>query len=217
MASFAARRPPRAAWGVEECARFAALKEFELLRLLSTDRKALATARRLGLFASHSQPHPPAAAVGGAAATAPSAAADQSSAAPKVPNARQKRSAARSARHHAEMRAAQPPHPQSPTPAAPAEKVLAETAIFAADSSAELDKDTEKVAPATGLIALVRAAASKRSRPSSASSASTRSSRSDSRMSGHTGFPPMQRGVGREHGRAVRTVTPEEFFSLGVT
>ena len=32
MASFAARRPPRAAWGVEECARFAALKEFELLR-----------------------------------------------------------------------------------------------------------------------------------------------------------------------------------------
>ena len=153
MASFAARRPPRAAWGVEECARFAALKEFELLRLLSTDRKALATARRLGLFASHSQPHPPAAAVGGAAATAPSAAADESSAAPKVPNARQKRSAARSARHHAEMRAAQPPHPQSPTPAAPAEKVLAETATFAADPSAELDKDTEKVAPATGLIA----------------------------------------------------------------
>ena len=115
------------------------------------------------------------------------------------------------------MRAAQPPHPQSPTPAAPAEKVLAETATFAADPSAELDKDTEKVAPATGLIALVRAAASKRSRPSSASFALTRSSRSVSRMSGHTGFPPMQRGVGREHGRAVRIVIPEEFFSLGVT
>ena len=44
MASFAARRSPRAAWSVEESARFAALKEFALLRLLSTDRKAFATA-----------------------------------------------------------------------------------------------------------------------------------------------------------------------------
>ena len=35
MASFTARRPPRAAWSVEECARFAALKEYELLQLLS--------------------------------------------------------------------------------------------------------------------------------------------------------------------------------------
>ena len=57
MASFAARRSPRAAWSVEESARFAALKEFELLRLLSTDRKAFATARRLGL--SFSQPQSP--------------------------------------------------------------------------------------------------------------------------------------------------------------
>ena len=44
MASFAARRlaghrEARAAWTVDECARFAALKEFELLRLLSTDKK----------------------------------------------------------------------------------------------------------------------------------------------------------------------------------
>jgi hypothetical protein len=52
MASFAARRPPRAAWNVEECARFAALKEYELLRLLSTDKKAMTTARRLGLSLS---------------------------------------------------------------------------------------------------------------------------------------------------------------------
>ena len=65
------------------------------------------------VLGSHPQPHPPAAAVGAAAvgaaaAMAPPVAADDPSAAPKVPNACQKQSAARSARHHAEMRAA--PH-----------------------------------------------------------------------------------------------------------
>ena len=51
MASFArsALPPRRREWTVEEHALFAARKEFELLRLLSTDKKALATARRLGL------------------------------------------------------------------------------------------------------------------------------------------------------------------------
>ena len=39
MASLA-RHPSRAAWSVEECARFAALKEYELLQLLSRDKKA---------------------------------------------------------------------------------------------------------------------------------------------------------------------------------
>ena len=61
MASFTARRPPRVACNVEGCARFAALKEFELLRLLSSDKKAFATARRLGFGwgapCPHSTPH----------------------------------------------------------------------------------------------------------------------------------------------------------------
>ena len=43
MASFAGRQPSRL-WTVEECAVFAARKEFELLKLLSTDKRALATA-----------------------------------------------------------------------------------------------------------------------------------------------------------------------------
>ena len=47
MASFAARRSPSALWTIKECAHFAALKEFELLQLLSKDKKAFATARRL--------------------------------------------------------------------------------------------------------------------------------------------------------------------------
>ena len=46
---------------MEQCADFAALKEFKLLQLLSTDKKALAAARRLGLAAG-------AAATAGAAA-----------------------------------------------------------------------------------------------------------------------------------------------------
>jgi len=63
MASFA-RRSLRPAWSVEEHALFAARKEYELLRLLSGDKKALATARRLGAF-RQSQPHLPAVAAGG--------------------------------------------------------------------------------------------------------------------------------------------------------
>ena len=41
-------RPAGREWTVEEAAQFAARRDFELLRLLSTDRRALATARRLG-------------------------------------------------------------------------------------------------------------------------------------------------------------------------
>ena len=48
MASFARRRPP-AAWSVDDASTFAALKEFKLLQLLSADKKAFATARRLAL------------------------------------------------------------------------------------------------------------------------------------------------------------------------
>lgn len=47
----------RATWSVEESALFAARKEFELLKLLSTDKKALATARRLGLFVNRTESH----------------------------------------------------------------------------------------------------------------------------------------------------------------
>ena len=51
MASFCrSAAPPRREWTVEDAARFAALKEFELLRLLSTDKQAVATARRLGFL-----------------------------------------------------------------------------------------------------------------------------------------------------------------------
>jgi len=48
MASFARPALPQREWTVEEHALFAARKEFELLKLLSRDRKALAAARRLG-------------------------------------------------------------------------------------------------------------------------------------------------------------------------
>jgi hypothetical protein len=107
MASFAARRSPRAAWSVEECARFAALKEYELLRLLSTDKKALMTARRLGLTFSQSQPQPPISASAGGSDTESTARPPDAATASVtvVPNARQRRSAARSAQHHAARRA----------------------------------------------------------------------------------------------------------------
>ena len=53
MASFLSRKPLPAAWTVADHAMFAAQKEFELLKLLSTDKKALATARRLGMPMVH--------------------------------------------------------------------------------------------------------------------------------------------------------------------
>jgi hypothetical protein len=55
---------------VEEHALFAARKEFELLKLLATNKKALATARRLGAFHPQPQPPSPAAAAGAGKATA---------------------------------------------------------------------------------------------------------------------------------------------------
>ena len=57
MASFARSALPQREWTVEECALFAARKEYELLKLLSTDRKAFATARRLGFMRSAGHPH----------------------------------------------------------------------------------------------------------------------------------------------------------------
>ena len=56
MASFLrSAAPPRREWSLEEAALFAARKEFELLKLLSTDKKALATARRLGFLFGQTQ------------------------------------------------------------------------------------------------------------------------------------------------------------------
>ena len=46
MASFArAAAPPRREWSVEDAARFAAVKEFELLQLLSTDAPGCRSSR----------------------------------------------------------------------------------------------------------------------------------------------------------------------------
>ena len=106
MASFAGRRRAAPTWSIDDASTFAALKEFKLLQLLSTDKKAFTTARRLGLSFSHSQSQPcssASAAAGPAAAPAPPTA----DAAPvsAAPNARRRRSSARSARHHALRRA----------------------------------------------------------------------------------------------------------------
>ena len=56
MASSARRRSPAAVWSVDDASTFAAQKEFKLLQLLSTDKKAFSTARRLGLFSAQPQP-----------------------------------------------------------------------------------------------------------------------------------------------------------------
>ena len=44
-----ATRPSGRAWSVKDAAEFAALRDFRLLQLLSTDRRALTTARLLGV------------------------------------------------------------------------------------------------------------------------------------------------------------------------
>ena len=104
MASFGGRQRAAPAWSVDDASTFAAQKEFKLLQLLSTDKKALATARRLGFFSQQPQPQGRASAAqaGSAASCPPGAGAAPASAGP---NARKRKSAARSAKRHASRRA----------------------------------------------------------------------------------------------------------------
>ena len=102
------RRRAAPAWSIDDASTFAALKEFKLLQLLSADKKALMTARRLGLLLGQSQPQsqqqPPAVPAGRDAAALPAGAAD---AAVPAPLRRARRRAARSARRAA-SRASRP-------------------------------------------------------------------------------------------------------------
>ena len=118
MASFVRSAPPRRAeWSLEDAAQFAALKEFKLLQLLSTDKKALATARRLGFLFGHTQtqPHSPAAPVGGAAAPAPRGAADASSSSPSAAPSRARQRPARGAQPAVRAPAQMQTHPPAVT------------------------------------------------------------------------------------------------------
>ena len=99
------RGQPRDQWSVEDAALFAATRDFQLLRLLSTDKKALATARRLGgswakPLATQNRTHTPAAqrAAGGDAPT--------QAATPREGNSRQRRSAKRATARHKKQRQA---------------------------------------------------------------------------------------------------------------
>ena len=104
MAAFfhAAAARPRSAWSPEEAAVFSARRDFELLRLLSTDKKAFAMARRLGFMTScagASPKHGAAARAAGAASVAQQAPADAVG-----DNSRRRRSARRSALRHERRR-----------------------------------------------------------------------------------------------------------------
>ena len=102
MASFARRWSPAAAWSVDDASTFAAQKEFKLLQLLSNDKKALATARRLGVFSQKPQLQGQASAARAGAGASRSSNAGAAST-PKGPTAKQKKSAARIA-HGAMLR-----------------------------------------------------------------------------------------------------------------
>ena len=105
MASFAGRRRVVPAWSIDDASTFAALKEFKLLQLLSTDKKAFTTARRLGLSFSHPQSQPPSRSPAGSGAVPPRPPVAVAAPASTTKNARQRRSAERSARRHALRRA----------------------------------------------------------------------------------------------------------------
>ena len=91
MGSFARRWSPAAAWSVDDASTFAAQKEFKLLQLLSNDKKALATARRLGLFCQKPQPQGQASAAHTGAGISRASNADAASA-PAGPTRKQKKS-----------------------------------------------------------------------------------------------------------------------------
>ena len=112
MASFARLALPQRAWTIEEHALFAARKEFELLKLLSTDNKALATARRLGFMtnAGHPQSHTAAASRAAAPAALSAAGADDSSTPSRTTTAT-RRAASRARRTRQANPQPQPPPP----------------------------------------------------------------------------------------------------------
>ena len=123
MSSRRADRASEARWSPEEAAEFAARRDFRLVQLLSTDRRALVTARRLGLFGA-SRAEKSRSNVGSSTATgtsprggAPEQGQRRGTASDHTPNAKQRRSAARAAAHRAAKAA---PAAASPPVAAPA-------------------------------------------------------------------------------------------------
>jgi len=145
MSSFA-RRSLRPAWSIEDHALFAARKEFELLKLLSTDKKALAMARRLG--ALQLQSHPSAVAAGGRVAAGASGTAASAHAArprnPHVPDRQQ--GAARCAQQFHGGRAPRQSHsqPQHPTTASAAGGAVATAPVVGAPTGSDTLRTTSK-------------------------------------------------------------------------
>ena len=100
----AAAARPRSAWSPEECAVYDARREFELLKLLATDKEAFATARRLGFLVSHVGVAPTSKRAAVVHAAGAASASQQTPAAAAGGNAQQRRSARRSALRHARRR-----------------------------------------------------------------------------------------------------------------
>jgi hypothetical protein len=98
---------PDGRWTIDECAEYAAKRDFALCQLLATDRRAFAVARRLRWGPQDARG--PQSQGRGAAKAPPRGGAQQQQrgAVPaRGPNHKQRRSAARSARRHAELAAA---------------------------------------------------------------------------------------------------------------
>ena len=101
----AAAARPRPAWSPEECAVYDARRDFELLKHLSRDKQAFATARRLGFVASHiASGAVPAHGAAASAAGRASAGQQTPAAAAGGGGAARRRSAKRSAKRHRRRR-----------------------------------------------------------------------------------------------------------------
>ena len=89
-------------WSPEEAAEYTARRDFRLVQLLSRDRRALATAQRLGLFRKQARGLAQAEHQSAAPARSPRRAAQTQTVRNPEGSARQRRSNRRAARHHAE-------------------------------------------------------------------------------------------------------------------
>ena len=108
-------------WTPAQAAEFAAIREFRLLQLLSTDRRALAVARRLGhpLFTRSAGRQPGPAQSATRSASAPQRRTTQTQTHNPLGNASQRRSRERAARHREARANAAPAPTPSPPPQAP--------------------------------------------------------------------------------------------------
>ena len=127
-------------WSPEQAAEYAARRDFRLIQLLSTDRRAFAAARRLGIFASKAKMRHHEKDTSGKPSKGGAPEQQRGTDTGRAPNSKQRRSAARAAAHREALAANAAPAP-TPRPA-----TASAAAPPAKESDVEMETDEAELA-----------------------------------------------------------------------